>query len=93
MLPENQTEMKANLLSRLQWACRRGMLELDVLLGDFLNAVYSSLSRQQQAKFEQLLTFSDPEIYDWIMGHAIPDDHELAIMAEQIRQHARRSRI
>ncbi len=52
---------------RLQWQCRRGMLELDVLLGRFLENYYDQLSVQQKQDFIALLQISDPEIYSWLM--------------------------
>lgn len=75
--------------NRLKWACRRGMLELDVLLDNFLEQAYSLLSTSDQALFERLLATPDPELFDYLMGKAIPNDKELARMTELIRQHAK----
>ena len=54
---------------RLRWHCRRGMLELDLLLLPFFDAQFSTLSGDDQAAFEELLTHTDPEIHSWLMGH------------------------
>ena len=35
--------------ARIRWACRRGMLELDVLFMPFVEEAYDSLSAEQQA--------------------------------------------
>ena len=65
------------------------MLELDVLLDNFLEQAYSLLSTSDQALFERLLATPDPELFDYLMGKAIPNDKELARMTELIRQHAK----
>lgn len=74
---------------KLRWACRRGMLELDVLLGNFLKDVYPELNATDQSSFVRLLSFSDPELFVWLMGSRIPKDQDLAKITEMIRQHAR----
>lgn len=61
---------KDNNLARLRWACRRGMLELDVLLGNFLNQCYEELEPKLQHDFTKLLTYTDPEIFDWLLGNS-----------------------
>lgn len=75
-------------LPRLAWACRRGMLELDVLLGNYLREVYPSLPAADKLLFIQLLSAQDPELFAFIMGHETPTDPALAGMADRIRKHA-----
>lgn len=58
--------------------CRRGMLELDFLLERFLHNQYPKLSSQQQTTFARLLTYSDPQLLDWLTGVDLPSDPELA---------------
>ena len=55
---------------RLRWRARRGTRELDVLIGDWLSVRYVDASEAQRQAFDQLLDAQDPEIWDWIMGHA-----------------------
>ena len=55
--------------ARLKWACRRGMLELDVLLMPFVDEAFDSLDYEQQEIFERLLTSDDPDLFAWFMGH------------------------
>ena len=76
-----------NDLSRLQWACRRGMLELDVLLGNFLKEAYPALSMADKCLFIELLEHQDPEIYAWLMGHEVPPDESMQHITETIRRH------
>jgi antitoxin CptB len=75
--------------SRLLWACRRGMLELDVLLTNFLKEAYPALSIENKQLFIELLNCSDPELFQWLMGREIPSDVNLAKITEEIRHHAR----
>lgn len=70
--------------ARINWACRRGMLELDVLLMPFAENVFDELTEQQQLVFERLLTGDDPDLYAWFMGHQECKDPELAEMVHTI---------
>lgn len=71
-------------LNRLKWACRRGMLELDVLLLPFFDEVYLTLSEDDQKIFERLLTCDDPDLFAWVMGHKKCEDSELDYMVKKI---------
>ena len=76
-------------LPRLKWACRRGMLELDVLLGDFLEKGYPELTDDDKRLFIMLLECTDPEIFSWLLGKAVPQDQQLAHITEIIRNHVK----
>ena len=71
-------------LSRLKWACRRGMLELDVLFMPFVDEAFDDLNEEQKEIFERLLTCDDPDLFAWFMGHQKCEDPELAAMVELI---------
>ena len=51
---------------RLKWQCRRGMLELDVLLDQFLTSRWTDLDAGLKAEFEQLLSYSDQQLQQWL---------------------------
>lgn len=70
--------------ARLRWACRRGMLELDVLFMPFVDEAYDSLSDQQKLDFERLLEGDDPELFAWFMGHEKCKDESLNAMVQLI---------
>lgn len=72
-------------IARVRWACRRGMLELDVLLQPFIEAHYENLSVQQKSAFIRLLECEDPELFAWFMGHEVCPDQELADMVVTVR--------
>ncbi|MCA1931238.1 succinate dehydrogenase assembly factor 2 [Rheinheimera sp.] len=69
---------------RLRWACRRGMLELDVLLAPFVEEGYDALTEAQKYTFEALLACDDPDLFAWFMGHGQSADAELQAMVNII---------
>lgn len=72
----------------LRWACRRGMLELDVLLGNFLEEVYPQLAPDDQSLFAKLLDDNDQNLFLWLTGKEQCADLELAQIVQKIRYHA-----
>ena len=69
-------------INRLRWRCRRGMLELDLVLGDFLEQRYIDLPAHQQAAFATLLACSDQELWDMLYGKLSPSDaHSMEVLA------------
>ncbi len=72
-------------IARVRWACRRGMLELDVIFQPFVDAHYENLSEQDKAIFVRLLECEDPELFAWFMGHEDCPDPELAQMVITVR--------
>lgn len=71
----------------LQWRCRRGLKELDVLIQPFLNNCYRSLEQPLQAAFARLMACEDMDLLDWFMAKGQPDDPELGQVIARIRQH------
>lgn len=69
---------------RLRWRCRRGLLELDILLKDFLEKRYSCLSTKEQTAFEELLNFPDDLLLAYLQGSKIPEK-ELIPLVDKIR--------
>lgn len=70
---------------KLEWQCRRGMLELDVILQPFLEDYYLHLTANEQAVFADLLTEADPDLYTWIMGFGECKKRKLLPMISLIR--------
>ncbi len=79
------TEIHPCDIERLQWQCRRGMLELDYLLKDFLDSHYSDLSSVEQQDFIRLLDYPDQILHDWLMGHSVPREQPLQSLVSRIR--------
>lgn len=72
-------------VERLRWRCRRGMLELDLLLRDFMDTAFAQLSEKERGLFAALLDYPDPVLFDVLMGHLTPADREIGNVVEKIR--------
>lgn len=76
-------------MGRLYWCCRRGMLELDLILIPFLEQRYSELSAEDQALFQEYLDTNDPELHSWLTAKSCSVDPRFVKMTQIIRDHAR----
>jgi antitoxin CptB len=63
-------ETRDRARERIRWHCRRGMLELDLVLGRFLEHHFDALDAPGVDAFTSLLERTDPELLDLVMGHA-----------------------
>jgi len=70
--------------ARIKWACRRGMLELDVVIMPFFEECFDSLSEGEQKDFVSLLECDDPDLFTWIMGHGRSENLGHAAMVDKI---------
>jgi antitoxin CptB len=57
-------------LERVRWRARRGLLELDIVLGRFIEAHYEQLDEAGKQAFEELLDMPDNPLWDMISGRA-----------------------
>ena len=53
-------------------SCHRGMKELDILLGRFVDRHLDSLTPDQFDRYESLLECPEPDLLGWILGRAAP---------------------
>ena len=72
--------------NRLRWKCRRGMLELDILLNSFLKHGYASLSKENVEIFEQLLDYEDNPLFELLMGRMQPADAKMNYVIQSIQR-------
>lgn len=63
--------------SRLQWRCRRGLLELDLVLQAFLHREYAALSAEEKQDLERLLALPDNTLLAYVQGRDKPEELEL----------------
>ncbi len=68
----------------LRWRCRRGMRELDMLLGGWLERGWPGADTARRAAFLRLLEQPDPQIADWLLSGRRPDDKPLAGLLDDI---------
>ncbi len=74
--------------SKLRWRCRRGMLELDILLNGFIEKKYLDLSIDQKQTLNQLLDYPDQLLFDLFLGHMQSSDNHVSDLVQTIRQSA-----
>ena len=71
-------------IQKLQWQCRRGMLELDYIFRDFLDNHYEQLDDEDKHRFVELLKQADQDLQQWLVNKSSPADHELLGIIEKI---------
>ena len=73
--------------AKINWQCRRGMLELDIIFQRFIKQSIDKLNEQQIVAFEALLNCPDPDLYAWLMGYEEPTEKEFLEIVSFIRLH------
>lgn len=73
--------------ARFLWRCRRGMLELDLLLERFMAEGFDTLSVEQKDTFQRILEEPDPDLYAWLMGYEKPQSEEFNQFIQWFRTH------
>lgn len=53
---------------RLAWRCRRGMLELDIVLQRFIAEQFGNLTLAEMQIFDEMLTLPDNEFWTLILS-------------------------
>ncbi len=71
---------------RARWRCRRGMLELDIVLQRFMDHHYSQLDEQGLAQLERLLSLADNDLWDLITGRQVNTDHRWLAILELLQK-------
>ena len=72
-------------LQRVRWRARRGLLELDIVLGRFIEAQYAQLDETGRQVFEALLDMPDNPLWDMIAGRLETAAVEQQALLEKIR--------
>ena len=70
---------------KLEWACRRGMRELDKMIMPFYQNHFESLTEAQQQTFAEMLTYPDPELFRWVMHQLPAPTQEMTDLIELMR--------
>jgi len=53
-------------INRLQWRCRRGMREIDLLLREFSITSFKQLATEDLITFDEVLDYDDQTLFDFI---------------------------
>lgn len=72
-------------LDRVRWSCRRGLLELDLVLERFVTDHYERLSQREKDVLRELLKLPDNDLLDLVMGRADTTDPEYGDLIKLMR--------
>ena len=69
----------------IRWRCRRGFLELDLILEKFNRQYLTSLDPEQLERFKELLEFYDNDLLDLVKGRAVARDPRYNYVLQLLR--------
>jgi antitoxin CptB len=72
-------------LKRMRWRARRGLLELDIVLGRFIEKHYAQLDDDGRRAFDVMLDMPDNPLWDMIAGRRDAEPGEQQGLLEKIR--------
>ena len=71
--------------NRLRWQCRRGSLELDIVLNNYLSTHYAAAPVAERDAFARLLRAGDEDIAAWLRGEVDGIDADLRALLARLR--------
>ena len=71
---------------KIRFQTRRGLLELDLIFGRFMEKEFEHLNDKELSEFSEILEFQDQELLALINGHSATDKEHLISMLEKIRR-------
>jgi antitoxin CptB len=83
--PAAMTAMDEARIKRLRWRTRRGTRELDALFGGWLDERFAQADEATRTAFDELLDVQDPDLWDWVMGHATAPREDWQAIIDDIR--------
>jgi len=78
--------MNGKAFERARWRCRRGMLELDIILQRFMDNYYQQLGSDELEQFEQLLSLADNDLWDLICARKKTEDDNVLPVLELLQK-------
>lgn len=73
-------------LDKLRWQCRRGTLELDLLLQRYLNQEYLQADEEEKRQFVELIDWEDGELLQVFLGGNKPEKSGYDSLISKIRR-------
>ena len=70
---------------KIRWRCRRGLLELDLILERFNLRHLDGLDPEQLRCLQELLDFSDKDLLDLVRGRVAAPDRRYDYILQLIR--------
>jgi len=89
-LKTDKQNMTDEEVRRLSWRCRRGLLELDIVLQHFSDKYLADLTKQELLAFDSLLDLPDNEFLD-IVTLRIKSTNVEVLMAKKLDEQAMQS--
>jgi antitoxin CptB len=77
--------MTTEELNRLRWQCRRGLLELDLVLERFLEKHCDQLQGERLSSFQALLAYTDDELWNLVRARNECGDARFAEVVQWMR--------
>jgi len=73
---------------KLEWRCRRGMKELDLLLLRYLRQRHGCANGEERATFVELLELPDPDLVRYLIAGDVPSDPRQAALCRAVLESA-----
>ncbi len=70
---------------RIRWDCRRGMLELDIVLARFLEGEFARLTPRETEAFKRLLAYPDHDLWGMIQDGETNEDADIQRVLQLLR--------
>jgi len=67
-------------------AWRRGIKEMDLILGGYADAHLATMSEAELDAFDALMTENDQDLYQWVSGQAQPPAEHAPLIARLARR-------
>jgi antitoxin CptB len=79
-------EMRRRRLRFRAW--HRGTLELDFVVGRFVDAELDGMTEAEIAQLETLMELPDPDLFAWVVGQAaVPAQHDTPLFRRLVEFH------
>ena len=79
------SDRPAPSVSELRWRCRRGMLELDIMLNAYLDVRGGKMSGEELRVFERLLEYPDQVLQGLLVGLSESVDAEIRRVVDEVK--------
>ena len=71
---------------KIRFQTRRGLLELDLILGRFMEKEFEQLNNEELAVFVEILEFQDQDLLALVNGYMQTEKTHLISLLDRIRQ-------